>query len=132
LDFALARSQNTHAQADASPQAIRRLPNGQWPKGVSGNPEAAKRYWERQAAMKAHEAELLAAIIADCSGGKAKLTKLEHHLAQQAASELAQARYTKQPDLKVRLTRSATALIDRLRSATEKRNPPPSLGAFRL
>jgi dsRNA-specific ribonuclease len=126
----LSRSQNTHAQPDASAQAIRRLPNGQWVKGVSGNPEAAKRYWAKQAAIAAYEAALLAAIIADL--GKAKLTKLEHMLAQQAALELSKARYEKDAALRVRLSRSATSIIDRLRNGVEKRNPQPSLGTFRL
>ena len=83
-------------------------------------------------ARKRHVAELLAAIVSDLGGKKAKLTTLELALAQQAAIELAKARREKDAALKVRLTRSATNLIDRLRSATEKRAAPPNLGAFGL
>jgi len=82
-------------------------------------------------ARKRYVADLLAAIVSDC-GGKKKLTALELIYAQQAAAELAKARRVRDPALRVRLTRSATALIDRVREATEKRAQPPNLGAFGL
>jgi hypothetical protein len=110
---------------------VKRRPDGTFAPGQSGCPDSHLRKQERLRQAKAIEAELLRAIVADC-GGKKALTALELILAQQAASELARARFEKNPSLRVRLTRSATALIDRLRNGVAKRAQPHSLGAFRI
>jgi hypothetical protein len=83
-------------------------------------------------ARKRHVADLLAAIISDLGGKKAKLSLLEQAWAEQAAEEMAKARRIRDPALRTRSIRIATALIDRLRAATEKRVQPPNLGAFGL
>ena len=83
-------------------------------------------------AGKRRVAELLAAIISDLGGKKAKLTLFEQALAQEAAEQLAKARRVRDPALRTRSVRMATKLIDRLRSAAEKRAQPPNLGAFGL
>ena len=110
---------------------IKRRPNGTYAPGQSGCADRAKAYRERQRQIKAFEAEFLNAVVNDV-GGKKKLTALELILAQQAASELAKARFEPDPALRVRLSRSATSIIDRIRDGVANRTQRPSLGAFAL
>jgi hypothetical protein len=113
-------------QHQAAPQVKRRA-NGTFAPGVSGNPQRHLQHVERQRLMRAKEADLLRAITDDAGG---ELSALDLAFAQQAAAQLAKAEYTSQSDLKVRLTRSAAMLVDRIRVSVASRRERKPVTAF--
>jgi hypothetical protein len=99
-----------------------RLSNGRFARGHSGNPHGPKVYLERQAASKAHAAELLKALAAELGG---KLSAVDLAFASQAAAMLAKAHYSEKH--RVHLTTKAGAIIDRLRARYPAKKRLPSL-----
>ena len=79
---------------------------------------------DRAAQIAAREETLSKAILGDLGGD---LSPFEVALVKVAAEQMAQAERTQHGDSKVRLTRSAMALVDRVRATIRERQPEPSL-----
>jgi hypothetical protein len=105
----------------AAPEATRRLPNGRWPKGTSGNPNRHKAYVERQRQRQAHEKELLADIVA--RAGR-PLSAIDMAFAKLAAIELSKALFTKNPNDGRTAARAAQRMIAELRNGASFRPSP--------
>lgn len=106
--------------SQAAPQAAqrRRLPDGRWPKGVSGNPDRHRQFVERQRQRQASEKELLADIVA--RAGR-PLSAVDMAFARLAAGELAKALYSKDVNTGRAAARMATKMIAELRTGAALR-----------
>jgi hypothetical protein len=79
---------------------------------------------ERAAQIAAREETLCKAMIGDLGHD---VSPFEKALVKVAAEQLAQAERTGHGEVKVRLTRSALALVDRVRNTIKARKPAPSV-----
>jgi hypothetical protein len=81
-----------------------------WPKGVSGNPSGrSKRYQE------------LFTVIAAEVGGECGLSPMQREYISRAAESMRRAEHAKDNNERVRLTRCAMGLIDRVRDMRRER-----------
>jgi hypothetical protein len=127
----LHKHQNAQAGDQATHQvahhAVQRLPNGQFPKGISGNPSGIAGR-DIRPAREARKAELYAAILKDVGGGP--LSALEDAFALEAARQLARASTSDDDALSVRLVNAAAKLVERIKQSIAARNAGPKQTAF--
>jgi len=120
---------NHQAPQQASQHAsIRKRNATSWKPGQTGNPYGRAGSPAKQALKAASIAEaeerLCKAILGDLGND---LSPWEAALVKVAAEQLAQAGRAQHGETKVRLTRSAMSLVDRVRSTVTARQPAPSL-----
>lgn len=106
---------------------MRRTATGQFQKGCSGNPDGGRLLAERNELAKARIVEMTAAITAEFPG---QLTALETVYVNEAARQFARASFTHDDALRVRLVRSATALVERIRQGRRERKAAEPVTAF--
>jgi hypothetical protein len=97
--------------------------NGRFAKGYSGNPAGHRTFAANQAAVKAHAATLLKALLDELYG---KVSAVDLAFAEQAAAMLARAAISDKK--RVWLTNNAQSIIERLR----ERYPVPAAKRGRL
>lgn len=106
---------------------VTRLPNGRYPKGVSGNPKRHQQWLERERQRIAYEKQLLGDIIAECG----ELSALDLGFARQAAAMLASATFRKgKADVMMRLTWRAMQLVERLKVSAKARQAASPITKF--
>ena len=128
--MSLVEPQSKTQSATRSPAGPARRINGRFAKGYSGNPAGHRTFAANQAAVKAHAATLLKALLDELSG---KVSAVDLAFAEQAAAMLAKATVSEKK--RVWLTNNAHSIIDRLRErypAAAKRRRLPTLEEYGL